>query len=278
MFGCQKPEAASSDQTPVADATPEGPGTASTANHEPTMRITGEGSNSGQPLTDNRQLPLPEGKSSNLNGQPSSARPWSMSVPALRSSISFANALPPIPTELATQQQQQQPTFTDDVFYPESERHKSPHPQENASGAVSHTPPAVDASVSEWLLQQINGKLQRSFCDGGDSIVEVTTAGAEQGEASASSRATDAEAMGLQVRNMWLGLSLSSKVRHMRIRCRLQSQSHLVLHPGARLRANRRIFVRDSPSTQVGDPQLTTSAQLTCSRLSHIALRSMKVE
>lgn len=212
MFGCQKPEASSSKPTPGADAPPERPDTAPATSLVPTMHFTGEGSNSGQLLTVDRQLSLPEAESVNPYGQSSSARPWSMPVPSLRSSISFANALPPIATEVATQQQEQQQTApADDVSNPESEQRKLPQPERKATpGAFDHmgyTALAADASVSDWLLQQVGGELLPSFCGGGNSMAEAATAGAEQGEASASSGATDAEAMRMQVRNIWQGVS-----------------------------------------------------------------------
>ena len=241
MFGCQKPEACSSDPAPAADVAAKGVDTAPTPNHGLAMGITGEGSNIGQLLTDSRHLTLYEGESLNSNGQPSSARPWSMSVPALRSSISFANALPPIPTEVAIQQQL---ASTNAVSNPESEQHSLPQPQgREVAGAADHMGyaaiPAVDASVSDWLSQQVIGELQPSFGGSGDSMVEVGTAGAQQG---ASSGANNAEAMGMQVRSIWLGLSLSKgKVCHMPISYRLQSELHLVLHPGDQLVAHSQV-------------------------------------
>lgn len=226
MFGCQKPEACLSDLAPAADVAAKGVDTAPTPNHGLAMGITGEGSNIGQLLTDSRHLSLYEGESLNSNGQPSSARPWSMSVPALRSSISFANALPPIPSEVASRQQL---ASTNDVSKPESEQHSLPQPQgREIAGAADHMGytaiPAVDASVSDWLSQQVVGELQPSFGGSGDSMVEVATAGAEQGEASASSGANNAEAMGMQVRSTWLDLSSSKgEVCHMPISYRAQS-------------------------------------------------------
>ena len=212
MYGCQKPEPFSSNPTSDPDAPPERPDTAPTTSLGPTTHVTGDGSSNGQLLIADRQLSLPEEESLNPNGQPSIPRPWSMSVPALRSSISFANALPPIPTEAANQQQEQQQTASAHaVSNPESEQHKLQQPwRKVTAGAIGHmgcTAPAVDASVSDWLSQQVNGELQPSLCDNGDNVLEVATAGVEQGEASASSGATKADAMGMQVRNMWQGLS-----------------------------------------------------------------------
>ena len=213
MFGCAKPEASSPDPTPDADVISQDLDTAPTTSVGPTMHATREDSNNGQLLTVDRQLSLSEGERLAPNGEPSSTRPWTMSVPALRSDISFANALPPIPTGIATkrQQQQQQPASTDDVFKPFPELHKSPQPQgKMTAAAVDHvggTAPAVDASVSGWLSQQVAAELQPTICGGGNSMLEAATAGAEQGEASRSSGTTNAEAVGMQVRSVLLSVT-----------------------------------------------------------------------
>ena len=207
MFGCQKPGASSSDPTPDADSISQEPDTAPTTGLGPMMHATGEGSNNGQLLTVDRQPSLFEGESLAPDRQASSARPWTMSVPALRSRISFANALPPLHTEIATQwQQQQQPAPTEDASNPVPEQHQLPQPQGKATAGsvelMGGTAAAVDASVSDWLLQQVGGELQPSICSGGDSMVDAATAGAKQGEASGSSGTTNAKAVGMQVSNM----------------------------------------------------------------------------
>ena len=99
-----------------------------------------------------------------------SSQPWTMSVPAqvLQSSISFANALPPIPVESITQQlRSQSPESTDDA--------------NQADSRVQQ----VDASVADWLSHQVSAELLTHSLGSGHSLAELATAGQEQGQAAA---------------------------------------------------------------------------------------------
>lgn len=202
MFGCEKPMTALSPPRTDAETSLQGSDTVPTSSVGPTC-APGDDSDNRQPETVDRQLVLVKGQAC-ANGQPSGTRPGVEPVPALSPSISFANALPPILTEIATQQHgEQQPASTADV---PTACHKSARPHGNAiAGAVydmcCSAEQQVDASVSDWLLQQVDEEPQPSCRGSGDSLVEVATAGAEQRDASSSGGATDAKAMQMPVRN-----------------------------------------------------------------------------
>ena len=200
MFGCQKPVPASSDPPPNANEPPEGQAEAPSASLAPTTSATGEGSHDGQMLTDDGQTLAPRRQTSVPNGQPGSARAWTTSVPALRSSISFANALPPIPTELATQQQSANEDFNIQLG-----QHKRAQPQVTAAAAAADNSSSaarqqVGASVSNWLSQQVSGQLHTSCHGSGHSLVDVSRAAVGPREVSSSDAASDTGAVGLQVK------------------------------------------------------------------------------
>ena len=168
--------------------------------------------------------------------QPSGAdgnKPWTMSMPALRSSISFANALPPIPGEPSHQQQQvvaqkQQPT---PALANCLDIHAQPH---EISRQLNNTPGVgsvsaghqarqhVGTPVSEWLSQQVSGELQTGLhSDGRTGPAEVATAEGEQGEASSSTSSSSDEGSGQK--QVWHSLTDSVSFWVVMFVCKLTS-------------------------------------------------------
>lgn len=103
-----------------------------------------------------RQLGQPDGlctptQHANLAG----SQPRTLPLPALRPTVSFANALPPIP--VAWQQ-------------PQAEL-------QGLAAAVdtSQAQQQLDASVTDWLSHQISGELLREGLGSGHSLAELAT-------------------------------------------------------------------------------------------------------
>ncbi len=125
----------------------------------------------GQAVSADRQLQPTSGHDAIVQeGTTVSSQAWTMSIPAqvLRSSISFANALPPIPVESVTQQlRPHSPESTDDT--------------NQADSRVQQ----VDASVADWLSHQVSAELLTDGLGSGHSLAELVTAGQEQVQATA---------------------------------------------------------------------------------------------
>ncbi len=184
MFGCQKDEDVA--QQPAA---PPNPPSLNVLPHHTGKEVAqlDRQSNTADGQIDkaDRQLDWPYGQAANADRQPeppsrhdamvhacttASSQAWTMSIPAqvLQSSISFANALPPIPVESITQQlRPQSPESTDDAT--------------QAGSGVQH----VDTSVADWLSHQVSAELLTDGLGSGHSLAELATAGQEQGQAAA---------------------------------------------------------------------------------------------
>ena len=204
MFGCQKPLAEPTNPPAKPSATPEGQNAPPAVSLPPSTRTAGAGSNDRQLLTaDGQSSPL-EGQTTCPHGQQggtTTITPWTMSVPALRSSISFANALPPVPVGFASQQAQSR----DGASNIHTDQRKASH-QHGAAAAVGGrsltAQQQVRASVSDWLLRQGSGGVQEASChdSSGDCLVELATGEEdERSQASCRSGASDDGAAELQV-------------------------------------------------------------------------------
>ncbi len=136
----------------------------------------------GQPVSADRQLEPASGHDAMVQEvTTASSQAWTMSAPAqvLQSSISFANALPPIPVEsIAQQSRPHSPASTDDAAQADSRIQQ------------------VDASVADWLSHQVSAELLTDGLGSGHSLAELATAGPEQGQAAADTvHQSGAEAM-----------------------------------------------------------------------------------
>lgn len=202
MFGCQKPAAASSNPPANAVAPTAGQGAPSATGLIPTTPAMGESSINEQLLTTDRQTLAPGEQTTSPKGQQASTNtPENMSVPALRSSISFANALPPIPVGVATQQAQSRGGAVN--IHPDQ---RSASQQRGAAtaaviGRSLSAQQQVHASVSDWLLRQGSGEVQQTSIDGsGGCLMDLATGDEDEGsQAAGSSGASDDDAAGTQV-------------------------------------------------------------------------------
>lgn len=159
---------------------------------------TGAGNTDGQLVTVDGQALGSRGQTTAPEGQQGSATtPWTMSSPALRSSISFANALPPMPPGPITQQDQARVAG---VFNIHPGQHQGTAAAAGGDGASTAAQQQVHASVSEWLLHQVSGDVDASWQGSGDCLVRMAPGEEdEQSQASGSGDASDADAAGLQV-------------------------------------------------------------------------------
>jgi len=137
----------------------------------------------GQAASADRQPEPPSGHEAMVQEvTTASSQAWTMSVPVQvlkQSSISFANALPPIPVESIIQQL----------------RPQSPESTSDANQADSRVQ-QVDASVADWLSHQVSAELLTDGLGSGHSLAELATAGQEQGQAAAGTvHQSGAEAM-----------------------------------------------------------------------------------
>lgn len=184
MFGCQKDD----DVAQQPAALPNPPSLNQLPHHtgrQAAQLDRQSNTPDGQVYKADRQLGWPYGQAGNADRQPelpgghdavvqesttANSQAWTMSVPArvLQSSISFANALPPIPVESITQQlRPQSAESTDDV--------------NQADSRVQQ----VDTSVADWLFHQVSAELLTDGLGSGHSLAELATVGQEQGHAAA---------------------------------------------------------------------------------------------
>ena len=246
MFGCQKPTpvlseltcdllAKETSQSTGQDRCPPASAHATTAGSDvPLQTVSGQTSDSDrQTSAVNGQAAADSGKAPALHGQLSqagpsdaeaiaadkrdSSEPWTMSVPAVRSSISFANALPPILSETFPQQPlplhgappgcipavqhpphaQQEPSAEQQ---PSSQQLSLQQQQDAASGvdadvrSGSDRWQAVDTSVSDWLHHQESGGQPTSGYG-----VESSSVGLAEHEAAVSKTTDSSNASGAQV-------------------------------------------------------------------------------
>lgn len=221
MFGCQKPMAASSNPPADADAPPAGQGAPPADGLIPTAPGTGESSSTEQLLPTGGQTLGPAAQTTSPKRQQASTT--SPSVPALRSSISFANALPPIPVGLATQQAQSR----DGAVNIHSDQRKASQQQGASAAAVAGVggrsltaEQQVRASVSDWLLRQDSGDVQQTSSHGsGDCLVQPATGDEEErSQASGSRGASDDDAAGPQVTSC-LQICLCARLRSLPKSC-----------------------------------------------------------
>ncbi len=186
MFGCQKDEDVA--QQPAAHPNPPALNELSHHTGREVAQLDRQSNTAdGQVDKADRQLDWPYGQAGNADRQPeppsgsvavvqeiitASSQAWTMSVPAqrLQSSISFANALPPIPMESITQQL----------------RPQSPESTDGASQANSSVQ-QIDASVADWLSHQVSAELLTDGLGSGHSLAELAPAGQEHGQAAAGS-------------------------------------------------------------------------------------------
>lgn len=197
MFGCQKGEDLS-DQ-PTASDRLSADGLASDSKHvsaasgqspvtdEQSPGTAGQSPDAtGQAKQSSGQTDKPNSETDEIQGQvkkceeagTGSRQSWTMSVPVLRSSISFANALPFMPPQPAPHQQQ------------------SPHQKIEpavASQGHSRVRQQLDASVADWLSHQVSGELLTDGLGSGNSLAELATAGQHHIAAHAG-RSSDADA------------------------------------------------------------------------------------
>jgi len=184
MFGCQKDEDVA--QQPAAPPNPPALNELPHHTGREVAQLDRQSSTpDGQVDKADRQLDWPYGQAVSADRQPelpsghdamvqevttASSQAWTMSVPAhgLQSSISFANALPPIPVESITQQL----------------RPHSPESTDDANQADSRVQ-QVDASVADWLYHQVSAELLTDGLGSGHSLAELATAGQGHGQADA---------------------------------------------------------------------------------------------
>lgn len=240
MFGCQKPSPDPTQPPPRVSNTvdpPIAPDTSLGALQQPAIEGSSKGqlqSADGQKSASDRQSLATNWQNAACSGQASVGdgvpqeidestqqadeanedkqsstsdgnKPWTMSVPALRSSVSFANALPPIPVDLSHQQQaalvQEQHLQHATAKHPKN--HAQPHGTSQQSGNMFGVTSAmadheakqnVDASVSEWLSQQVGGELRTGMHrNGRTGQAEVATAVGEQDGASSNTSCSSDE-------------------------------------------------------------------------------------
>ena len=153
----------------------------------------------GQRLPVEGQLSATAGESQGIEGlatetssfENASHQTQTLSMPALRSSISFMNALPPIPPDVASQLQQ-----------PESgsQQGSEAFVASQADNTGRHQ---LDASVSEWLSLQVNEELLTDGQASDHSLAGLATAAEQQGQTpggaghSSDANATAADAIGV---------------------------------------------------------------------------------